>query len=84
MNDIFSYLQVGQSGFFSRILERFPVEDRTLVFAYGSGVFEQTGQNIRDNVTDLVIVVEDAESWHRKNLVKNPNDYTCEPYSKHS
>ncbi len=32
-------VQVGTSGFFSRILNRFPLQGRSLCFAYGSGVF---------------------------------------------
>ncbi len=69
-------VQLGTSGYFSRALDRFPVQGRSLCFAYGSGVFRQAGQNIRDNVTDVIIVVENAERWHRLNLMKNRRDYS--------
>ncbi|CAM9830220.1 unnamed protein product [Heterosigma akashiwo] len=52
-----------------------------LVFAYGSGVFEQAGYNLTDSKTsefpmiDLVAVVDDPESWHEENLVQFSSDY---------
>ncbi len=47
-----------------------------MAFAYGSGVFKQTGNVSKNNVTDFVLVVEDSADWHRENLTKNPSDYT--------
>jgi translocator assembly and maintenance protein 41 len=47
-----------------------------LAFAYGSGVFEQDGNVSKGNMTDLVLVVENSEEWHKQNLAMNPKDYT--------
>lgn len=60
---------------FSRILDRFP-SGRCLTFAYGSGVFKQTGhKSTKDNMTDFIIAVDNPEVWHQQNRIKNPKDY---------
>jgi len=52
-----------------------------LSFAYGSGVFKQDGQkSVKDNMTDLILVVEDHGSWHKHNLLFNPDDYSGNPF----
>lgn len=62
--------------YFQRILQRFP-GGRCLSFAYGSGVFQQDGQKrARDNMTDLVLAVDDPGTWHKHNLLFNPKDYS--------
>ena len=62
--------------FFSEILSKFPVQ-RSLVFAYGSGVFRQEGhKDIKDNMTDFIFAVKDTEQWHRENLAIHPNHYS--------
>eukprot|EP00095_Tigriopus_kingsejongensis_P005438 maker-scaffold224_size251237-snap-gene-0.21 protein:Tk05438 transcript:maker-scaffold224_size251237-snap-gene-0.21-mRNA-1 annotation:"hypothetical protein DAPPUDRAFT_202995" len=66
----------GSLDLFGRILARFPT-DRCLTFAYGSGVFQQAGHKpIQDNMTDLIITVNDPEAWHRENRIRNPKDYS--------
>jgi len=50
-----------------------------MAFAYGSGVFHQSGQApITDNMIDLCLVVDAAavSSWHSVNLHLNPDDYS--------
>ena len=37
---------------------------RSLVFAYGSGVFQQQGQQTKDNMTDFIFCVEVLGTWH--------------------
>lgn len=49
-----------------------------MAFAYGSGVFQQEGHaDITKNMLDFVIVVDDVESWHRKNLALNWKHYSA-------
>jgi len=62
--------------FFSEILSKFPA-NRSLVFAYGSGVFRQEGhKDTKDNMTDFIFTVNDSEQWHRENLAIHPNHYS--------
>ena len=50
---------------------------RCLVFAYGSGVFQQdNNKDISHNMTDFVIGVRESESWHRENLRLHPGHYS--------
>ena len=50
---------------------------RCLVFAYGSGVFQQdNSSDLSQNMTDFIIGVEDSESWHRENLRLHPGHYS--------
>ncbi|GAX80838.1 hypothetical protein CEUSTIGMA_g8273.t1 [Chlamydomonas eustigma] len=69
------------------LLRRFP--DMTFAFAYGSGVMHQPGlysshtlqaharsSTLEMPMTDLIFVVEDARSWHRKNISVNPDHYS--------
>ncbi|XP_055320454.1 phosphatidate cytidylyltransferase, mitochondrial-like [Sitodiplosis mosellana] len=61
-----------------RILQRFPGK-LTYCFAYGSGVKKQTGYNDKaqkDAMIDLVLCVDDAFEWHKRNLERNPHDYS--------
>ena len=37
---------------------------RCLVFAYGSGVFQQQGQQTKDNMTDFIFCVE-VQTWQK-------------------
>merc|ERR1719234_2933475 len=61
-------------GLFHEVLEAFP-KNRSLVFAYGSGVFQQSGQQTKDNMTDFIFCVEDSEEWHKENLARHPSHY---------
>ena len=62
--------------FFERILSRFPLQNRSFSFAYGSGVFQQVGHNPpKGNMTDLIMAVNDPLEWHKQNIDRNPSDY---------
>ena len=72
------------SDLFHRVLQRFPKGsssdkdyDWPLAFAYGSGVFKQEGNISRGNMIDFVLVVENCDDWHTKNLIMNPKDYSA-------
>lgn len=60
------------------LLEKFPAVQ--FAFAYGSGVIQQGSYNYSNEndlpMIDMVFVVEDAELWHRQNMVNNPDHYT--------
>lgn len=48
-------------------------------FAYGSGVFRQTGytdEEIRKSMVDFIISTEDVNHWHEINKSENPQDYS--------
>lgn len=49
-------------------------------FAYGSGVFEQQGNNNLDKskrpMLDFIFAVSHPEHWHSINLAQNPSHYT--------
>nr|SVE76408.1 EOG090X06VP [Daphnia longispina] len=65
---------------FRHILSLFP-EDLVFAFAYGSGAFQQHGQKSTEgNVVDLILVVEDAEIFHRLNLERNAKHYSSMKY----
>ena len=59
------------------IIQKFPNEDLVHAFGYGSGVFSQ---NISDSAAkggmlDIILVVKDAENFHRNNLQIHPHHY---------
>ena len=57
------------------VLETLP--PTKFAFSYGSAVFPQAKVRTptRRRMLDLVLAVEDAESWHAENLEKNPEHY---------
>nr|ACO15051.1 MMP37-like protein, mitochondrial precursor [Caligus clemensi] len=59
--------------FFLKILGRFS-KSHPLSFAYGSGVFQQSGN--RGGMTDLIFTVRDSDSWHRQHIQNHPEDYS--------
>ncbi|XP_045592279.1 phosphatidate cytidylyltransferase, mitochondrial [Procambarus clarkii] len=62
---------------YHRLLHRLP-RGYSLAFAYGSGVFKQLGhKNVRDNMIDFTLAVQDPVEWHKANMVLNPNDYSA-------
>jgi len=64
------------TSFFTQVLDSFPLE-RSLVFAYGSGVFRQEGhKDTRDNMTDFIFAVHDTEQWHKENMALHPSHYS--------
>ncbi|KAE8612789.1 hypothetical protein XENTR_v10012988 [Xenopus tropicalis] len=63
---------------FRRILGYFP-QDISLAFAYGSGVFRQSGtpQNDAGNkMLDFVFAVDDPVTWHTMNIIQNRSHYS--------
>lgn len=66
-----------QSSIFSRILSKFPLENVTYGFAYGSRVLKQVNNQSQKNMIDFIFAVKDAERWHQLNLEMNPNHYSA-------
>ncbi|KAM4651314.1 phosphatidate cytidylyltransferase, mitochondrial [Discoglossus pictus] len=67
---------------FRRILSYFP-QDISLAFAYGSGVFRQSGtpQNqVGSNMLDFVFAVDDPVTWHTMNIMQNRSHYSILKY----
>jgi len=60
---------------FQRVMKIFP-EDMQMVFAYGSGVFQQSGSDMSRNMLDFIFVVDDPWSWHSENIQRNPKHYS--------
>ncbi|XP_026996607.1 phosphatidate cytidylyltransferase, mitochondrial isoform X2 [Tachysurus fulvidraco] len=68
--------------FYRRILSQFP-QDISLAFAYGSGVFKQSGASqgqMRNNMLDFVFAVDDPIKWHSMNLKDNRKHYSVLKY----
>ncbi|KAL4655852.1 phosphatidate cytidylyltransferase, mitochondrial isoform X1 [Arapaima gigas] len=64
--------------FYRRILAQFP-QDMSLAFAYGSGVFRQSGTSpaqMGKNMVDFVFAVDDPLTWHTMNLMQNRQHYS--------
>ena len=62
---------------FERILNRFPKKHLRLVFAYGSGVFQQEGhKDMSKNMIDFTFAVDDPVEWHRENMKSNSSHYS--------
>ena len=60
---------------YQRILSRFP-GNLSLAFAYGSGIFPQNDYAPpSSNMLDLILVVRDPYTWHKKNMAMNKLDY---------
>lgn len=60
---------------FQRVMGRFP-PGIEMAFAYGSGVFQQSGQDKSKNMLDFILVVNDTFSWHAENLKLNRSHYS--------
>ena len=60
---------------FQRVITRFP-SGIQMAFAYGSGVFQQTGQDKSKNMLDFILVVDDPQAWHKENLKLNKSHYS--------
>ncbi|XP_030632928.1 phosphatidate cytidylyltransferase, mitochondrial isoform X1 [Chanos chanos] len=70
------------SVFYRRILSQFP-QDISLAFAYGSGVFKQSGTTqgqMGKNMVDFVFAVDDPVTWHTMNLIENRKHYSFLKY----
>ena len=62
---------------FERILSVLP--DYNFAITYGSGVFRQKGysdKDVKNAMLDVIIGVEDPESWHKLNLKQNSKHYS--------
>ncbi|KAM4722427.1 phosphatidate cytidylyltransferase, mitochondrial [Rhinophrynus dorsalis] len=74
---------IQSTGFqFRRILSYFP-QDISLAFAYGSGVFRQSGtpqNNVGNNMLDFVFAVDDPVTWHTMNMMQNRSHYSFLKY----
>lgn len=60
------------------IIERFP-ENVVFSFAYGSGAFQQANtdaKTFKNNMFDLILVVDDVYKFHVQNFSKNSKDYS--------
>ena len=60
------------------IIERFP-ENVVFSFAYGSGAFQQANtdaKTFKNNMFDLILVVDDVHKFHVQNFSKNSKDYS--------
>lgn len=65
---------------YSRILNQFP-QTFSLCFGYGSGVKQQSNNQDSNtpghsNMIDLIYCVDDANAWHKTNLLMNPSHYS--------
>eukprot|EP00043_Microstomoeca_roanoka_P011318 m.106841 g.106841 ORF g.106841 m.106841 type:complete len:123 (-) comp15163_c4_seq2:852-1220(-) len=59
----------------ARILSSLP--NTSCAFAYGSAAFRQANHIYTQNtMLDMILVVDDAEAFHRENLKRNPQHYS--------
>ena len=66
----------------SRAVNQLPMTSVRAVFAYGSGVFKQGKDvDLRKNLLDLVVVVDDPIAWHKENLRRHPHHYSFLKYA---
>ena len=67
-----------------QLLRRFPFTTQPeMVFAYGSGVFQQTNHSpLTANMIDMCFVVDAGKvaAWHEENLLLNAGDYSFLKY----
>ena len=62
---------------FDGILAQFPRKNFKLLFAYGSGVFEQKGNiDKTKNMLDFIFAVDNPTEWHQANMEANPSHYS--------
>lgn len=67
---------VACSPLYSKILlSTFP-QHFSFCFAYGSGVFRQSGSDITKNMVDMIFTVKDPSTWHKENISRNPHHYS--------
>ena len=65
----------GRSDVFERVLYSLP-RGVQMAFAYGSGVFQQSGGNMSKNMIDFIVVVDNPHKWHKENLAMNSKHYS--------
>ena len=65
---------------FYRLLQTLP-QGIQMAFAYGSGVYQQEGhKNMRANMLDFILVVDDPRAWHDANIKMNYSHYSFLKY----
>jgi translocator assembly and maintenance protein 41 len=60
------------------VLSKFPQDNLVYSFGYGSGVFSQTLMDAKrkhEGMLDLILVVDDTETFHTANLKAHPHHY---------
>ena len=66
---------------YDSLLGHFPKSSLRMAFAYGSGVFRQSGNaDMKKNMIDLIFVVDDSLQWHQENIKQNPRHYSFLKY----
>lgn len=60
---------------FERVLHSLP-KGIQMAFAYGSGVFQQTGGDMSKNMIDFIVVVDNPQRWHTENMKMNSKHYS--------
>ncbi len=61
--------------YFYRVLDSLP-DNRSLAFAYGSGVFKQAGIAwTKNSMSDFMIATDNPQEWHAENMRINPSHY---------
>lgn len=65
-----------------KILNEFPNENLVQAFGYGSGVFSQTIDEKHEGMLDMILVVDDASEFHKRNLEKHSDHYA--PWLRYS
>ena len=66
---------------YKHIVSSFPQTHMRLAFAYGSGVFRQSGhKDMCQNMIDFIFAVDDPVAWHRENIQINPQHYSFLKY----
>ncbi|KAL3872881.1 hypothetical protein ACJMK2_036062 [Sinanodonta woodiana] len=76
---VMSLVKTEAGSVYSRIFSMFP-DGIQMAFAYGSGVFQQQGQDMSKNMLDLILVVDDPILWHKQNLQQNRKHYSIVKY----
>ena len=71
-----SYSLARSPDVYGRVIKLFP-QDMQMVFAYGSGVFQQSGSKMSKNMLDFIFVVDDPKSWHAENVERNADHYSA-------
>lgn len=65
---------------YSNIFKKFPQNNIKFAFAYGSGVFKQINNDMKDNIIDFVFVVDDCLKFHNDNIKLNSSHYSFLKY----
>ena len=63
------------------VTRHFPAEHVKFAFGYGSAVFKQANydQSNKEQVIDMILIVDDTYKFHEKNMSMNYNHYSSWP-----